>query len=432
MRLILTRLLFIVTMLSLSGLPSFVHAETSPTLEQQVSALTALVVHLETKKAANKGVSLSRAEMQTIIDDSISWLSVAQEENGHFRYEYAPYEDRYLADDNIVRQAGALYQLGEALRQEESAEEIDKESVDDNADEIASTMAHAIGYFASLSGEGTHTGKSFLCIIEKENSTRCKLGATALALVGILSFVQSNQYHNYYHNYDDLDYHGLVASYFAYIEAMRKENGGFRNTFDLSGGAQSFAESSFSNGEALLALVRYHDYRPNKTFQKSARETFDYLKTTPFDTALYLWMMAALDHMYAWEPHAEYEAYVRAYTDWRLESVAHLRQTGHNMCAYTEGVALAYGILDTFLPEAALAAYRREIDFWLKKGSVLQVTKNDRYRVTIEEGVPSFWSIADMGRAYGGFLTGESVLTQRIDFTQHCLSAYLVWNNIKK
>lgn len=30
-----------------------------------------------------------------------------------------------------------------------------------------------------------------------------------------------------------------------------------------------------------------------------------------------------------------------------------------------------------------------------------------------------------MEQALGGFLTGENELTQRIDFTQHCVSAYL-------
>lgn len=404
--------LSVVFSLSVSPLLAVAAAEQSLTLDQQVSALTAELNRLRARVNGQSGVPpLSSSATEKIINDSISWLIATQEENGHFRYEYAPYEDRYLDDDNIVRQAGALYVLGEALRREES----------DGA-AIEAAMIRSIGYFEALSKEGTYNGKTFRCITEDKNSARCKLGATSLALIGMTSLVEHND--EYRDTYDK-----LIGSYIGFIQAMQKENGGFRNLFNVEDDIQSDAESSFSNGEALLALVRYHSYHPNKTTKKDIDETFTYLKEdVPFDIPLYLWVMVAVADLYKKEPRAEYEDYIKAYTDWRVTGFVDRRGTEHNMCAYTEGVALAYDVLEEFLSEPTLVQYRDELTFWLTKGSTLQVGNDDQYRVLFTNDIPSFSMIKNQARAYGGFLTSESVLTERIDFTQHCLNAYLVWN----
>ena len=56
----------------------------------------------------------------------------------------------------------------------------------------------------------------------------------------------------------------------------------------------------------------------------------------------------------------------------------------------------------------------------------------DQYRVLSFGTPPVFGAIKAPAKAYGGFLTGASELTERIDFTQHCLDAYLVWNTFEK
>ncbi len=59
---------------------------------------------------------LANDELKTSINAGATWLIHAQEPNGHFRYEYLPYEGTYRVDDNMVRQTGALYALGEVRR----------------------------------------------------------------------------------------------------------------------------------------------------------------------------------------------------------------------------------------------------------------------------------------------------------------------------
>lgn len=391
------------------GLPMVARAQTEPALEEKISALSALLDRLETEADARRGVYLSDGEIQTIIDESLRWLLRTQEESGHFRYEYVPYENRYLDGDNIVRQAGSFYQLGEVLRHEAG----------DGA-AIADAMRSSLGYFASLTREGVFEGTSFRCVAEHETSTRCKLGATAHVLVGLLNLAEYDK-----HNADA----DFIAGYAAFIGAMQKESGGFRNVFDTAKRVQSAGESSFSNGEALLALARYYGYRPDTAVRERAVRAFAYLSTLSFDNSLYLWMMAALADMRDWEPRPEYAAYAKAYTDWRFASAAHMHGTRNNLCAYTEGIVLAYKALDAVLTEAERVRHRAEISYWLANGSVLQITDDDTHRVVISDGVSSFLTLRDPERARGGFLTSESALTERIDFTQHCLNAYLVWHN---
>jgi len=68
--------------------------------------------------------------------------------------------------------------------------------------------------------------------------------------------------------------------------------------------------------------------------------------------------------------------------------------------------------------------YLHEINFWLNKSSDLQITDQDRTRVIHSGDRSYFGEIVNFARARGGFLTGQDQLTQRIDFTQHCLSAF--------
>jgi hypothetical protein len=70
-----------------------------------------------------------------------------------------------------------------------------------------------------------------------------------------------------------------------------------------------------------------------------------------------------------------------------------------------------------------LEKYDRELEFWLSKSSDLQIQESDAFRYISD--TKSFGALQDESKALGGFLTGLVELTQRIDFTQHCLSAYL-------
>ncbi len=403
--------------LVLCGAPTVVSATTpSVTLERQVAALVAEVGRLKAHYNTRGSIPpLSSLELSQITESGVSWLLAAQEPNGHFRYEYVPYEDQYLDDDNMVRQAGALYGLGEALHHRVG-----------DATTIEAAMERAIGYFTSLSQTGTYAQRKFRCIRSSEKSTECSLGTTALALIGVLRLAESD------HTAARV-YAPLIASYGAFVSAMQKDTGGFQSSYVPARERQSLVESSYSTGEALLALVRYDAFQPDSERKKAIEKTVSFIRgSVPFDSALYLWAMAALFDLSIQHPRADNAMYVQAYTDWRMAGFVSQRGTSHNVCPYTEGLVFAYGVLMTARPSVILQKYRDELLFWLQKGRSQQVGTADHTRVVFTKNIPTFVTIADPVHAYGGFLTGESELTERIDFTQHCLNTYMVWGALQK
>ncbi|MCK5027890.1 MAG: hypothetical protein KAS07_05720, partial [Candidatus Pacebacteria bacterium] len=333
----------------------------------------------------------------------------AQEENGHFRYEYVPYENKYLEDDNIVRQAGAMYVLGEVLRRDTN-----------NTYDLKENVERAALYFEKLSLKDEYEGRQLQCVVGKKGSRTCVLGTTSLVLVGLLDLVE---------RYPSLaeEYAEIIDEYAEYLVAMKKEDTGFRNYYYVGREEQSDKESSFSTGEALLALVRYYRFHPTDEVKQVIDNTFEYISSeeVSFDFGLYLWAMAALKDLNEIDSQERYVSYVQDYTDWRIDGFQHRRGSTHNMCAYVEGVISAYSVLEPNVKEEQKEKYLNEINYWLGQSAKLQITEEDTDRLIYEDSTAHFATLADPDQAIGGFLTGERELTQRIDFTQHCLNSYV-------
>lgn len=394
-------LLCVLSLLGMST-PYDLYAASSPhTSDIQSGQLRAISSYL-TRTYTKNTSPLTDAEMREIISEGISWMQSAQEENGHFAYEYVPYEDRYSVDDNIVRQAGALYILGEAVRREKDIDGIDE------------TIEKAISYFETLSKTGTYDGKTFRCIVEKTTSKRCKLGATSLALIGTLSYVDAFPEKK-------TEYKHLIEDYRTYILAMQKESGGFREVYRTDTKTPLEKESSFANGEALLALVRTYTYEESGDVKDAIDAAFNYLKVQPYDANLYLWIMAAVKDMETFWPSDVYTTYAREFTKWRLDyGVKHPRT--RNYCAYAEGLASAASILKN---EPIYTALRREIDIRNRSHQALQLTDTDTMRIIQTPDGLALKTLETPGLALGGFLVSDAEPSQRIDFTQHCLASYI-------
>jgi len=413
------RYMFIIVMLVL--LPVSVdaaeHEERLDVLHGQLEALSRHVDHILFDLRAQNGISIDPLSVETIdamISDGISWLKTAQEkegdELGHFRYEYKPYEGTYTDDDNIVRQAGTFYQMGELAR------------VEGHTHELEESLLRSAEYFTSLTREDAFAGNEFGCIVRHENSDVCKLGATSLALVGLLDLVAAYPEHT--EVYED-----LIHEYAAFIKAMKNEEAGFRNRFYVDQRLQSSKESSFSVGEAMLALVRYYQFTEDKESKELLLDTFSYINSdaVPFDTPLYLWAMAALRDMHNLWPDKAYITYAKEYTDWRVEGFRNRKLTKYNMCAYVEGVASAHALLKPHVSTKTADSLQTEIDFWLAKTKELQISRDARFRVVPnQDGDLVFKELVEPDRAHGGYLTARDELSQRIDYTQHCLNAYML------
>jgi hypothetical protein len=379
--------------------PVFAADQNEKDLQAQLNALREYLVRIQGNTTTTP---LTQKEMHSVITEGISWMLEAQEESGHFRYEYVPYEDVYLQDDNIVRQGGALFILGETYRK--------------NPDVVSGMdegIEKAIEYFESLSVSDTKD--DFRCVANTEGSGTCKLGATALVLLGILGYVEGNPS-------KESTYEDLIEDYTTYILSAQKDEGGFSNAYRKTKGFEP-EESPFSNGEALLALVRAYQYEEDAQVKESIDDAFLYLKDKEFDSALYLWAMAALKDMERLWPNPVYVSYTHEFTEWRMARATRTPKD-RNTCAYIEGVTSAYSIV----PESDASTrslLRSEIDTFNRFHRTLQLSEDDLYRVENNDEGVKLVKLSKPTRAQGGFLTAHSVPTQRIDFTQHCVSAYL-------
>jgi hypothetical protein len=384
--------------------PSYARAEAeTDTLTAQLEAISSYVV----RSFGTGQKPLTADELRASVRAGATWLVNAQEQSGHFRYEYIPYKGIYRNDDNIVRQTGALYALGEILRK-----------TNNNLYDVARTTERAVDYIEILTKEDRFEDKEILCITRTVRGMRCPLGATSLALIGILSYVEAI-------SGKDTEYRTLIEGYLSHILASQKENGGFRTDYVIQGDV-SEKESPYSNGEALLALVRYYQYEPDPDVKAAIDAAFAHLKTGPHDAALYLWIMAALSDMQKLWPSDAYVTYTKSFTDWRVAGgKQQLTERTRNFCGYSEGLSAALSVLKGHIPVSTYDALKTELDVRNLRHYTLQLRKGDHYRITTETGVTNMSELANETYALGGFLTSDREPTERIDFTQHCITSYM-------
>ncbi|PJF38142.1 MAG: hypothetical protein CUN55_18515, partial [Phototrophicales bacterium] len=153
---------------------------------------------------------------------------------------------------------------------------------------------------------------------------------------------------------------------------------------------------------------------------------YKYLKEQPYDSGLYLWIMAAIKDMQTLWPDDSYSNYVADFTTWRMKRLFSHRFGGRNLCAHSEGIASAYSVLREAEATKMLPLVRDELDYWNRRNSWLQVGDTDRIRLKqTASSTVEFVAADNMKLAKGGFLTAQDELLQRIDFTQHCLSSYV-------
>ena len=105
---------------------------------------------------------------------------------------------------------------------------------------------------------GELEGKQFQCVLR--NSQVCSLGATSLTIIGILDLLEK---------YPELEttYEKQLSELVNFLLVMKKPNEGYKGYYRYHG-PPSEKESDFSNGEAVLALIRYYAFSQNEEVKK--------------------------------------------------------------------------------------------------------------------------------------------------------------------
>ncbi len=341
--------------------------------------------------------ALKDDQVSEIISLSIDWFKNVQLEDGSFLYQTNAESNLASDSQNFVRQAGSFYALSEVYKRDL-----------DNFYDLDSTIRSFADFFRSNSVSGKYAGYSFYCV--KDENEECRLGATALFLSGLINYSSRNT--TFYSEFEK-----YIEGYKNFLLAMRIKDAGFMTSF-ANGKVNNEEESAFFNGEAFLALALYYKFNNDEKVLNEIVSLWPYFRDLygkNFDGNFYLWGMLALKELYYVVDMNEIFDFTALYSRSRVKKFNRLKGSENSYCPFLEGISAANFILKDDKSEFALN-FRNEFDFWLQKTSIFQIVSDEFYE----------FKIKNLRNSKGGFVSGISDPTLRIDNTQHCLNAYLI------
>lgn len=323
------------------------------------------------------------------------YLMSTQQDNGLFRYEFDLIRARQSKKNNVVRQCGAGFALGQYFLHTGDAR-------------VGAALQRALAAYGQHS---VATGRGRLVTLNGKLS-KAKAGASALALLTELYYSGRSgdeRFSSYRHAWRD----GLLG--------LQNEEGGFARSPRVP------TQSPYSNGEIWLALAYYHrrfpdDAKVSKALEKADRYFLSHYSATPH-IGFFHWGLMAAAERYRGTGEARFARFgvdqVTHYLD-RLRPGVNPRS---NSCYAVEGLLSAMELAETVNAGSGLAGrlgerIRRE----LEKNAQLQIVPGqERVHFTGDRFLVS----PDLRRMPGAFLNGRVVPRLRVDATQHCLSAFL-------
>lgn len=198
------------------------------------------------------------------------WLVNTVMEDGKFDYEYFPNQDKGSAGYNIVRHAGSVYGLFEMyhLASEEPALAADKDRYIDAA-------SRAIGYiYDDTKAPDGAKEPNRRCLV---SNNRCDSGSVALTLMTFLSRPDPKdvpaQYRDAIYRAEDEEIMGgLGLTLLDMIDGDGKVFASYREAMRES---KVRKEPLYYPGEAMLALLRFHEKTGDERWLKGAQAIGD-------------------------------------------------------------------------------------------------------------------------------------------------------------
>jgi hypothetical protein len=359
-------------------------------------------------------------------------LLAMQLPNGLFRYDFDFLDGAPSGKDNVVRQAGALFALGEYLIEtgdprvaaalRAGLARLDALSLPLGKGELQSTL-EALGLYATQSWNLQLALDRWGLLYRPEGEARVVAepdggyptalsGGTALALLSELELRAAT---------GDERFARARRAWLQGLLTLAVPGRGLRER------PGALSESPYVNGEAWLALAAYCEAFPDdETAAAALRDLEEYLLDRygeQPDRLFYHWgaMAAAARHRATGDPR--FETFAARQSAWFLDQLASEEQDGGNTCATVEGLASALAVLGTAPEHAELAGRLREqVAAELAHDRTLQIREGQE-RLEVGGGAVLFAPrLADYG---GAFLLGSFDPYTRIDLTQHCLSGLL-------
>jgi hypothetical protein len=214
------------------------------------------------------------------------YLARSVRSNGRFKYLVDPVSGRSEPGYNLLRHAGALLALGVWTRTSPSAEA--SRAISRSADYLLERVRKV--------GPG-----GLPCLVSKG---RAKLGGSALLLLALLEPAAAPR--------SDFD-RDLGEGLADYLISQQDRSGAFRSVRRLDGGARASFDSSYYPGQAVLALLRFHEAAASPRHLRAALAGAHHLvasepRPLPQVDAADHWLIMALDEAHRFENRPEFAA----------------------------------------------------------------------------------------------------------------------------
>ena len=324
-----------------------------------------------------------------------TYMGNIQRKTGYFSYEFDFVSGSWSRSDELVRQAGASYGLGEYLLSHHDA--IAKEVVEKA---IKAYRTNSVPF------------KQGKLLTDNRDLKKAETGATALALIGALQYAKAIGDHQF-----DTD----IQAWKSGLLGLYHPNGGF------AGGAADAEESPYFNGETWLALSIYFESYPNDEKVKVMLPALDAamikLYSAEPDIGFFHWGLMATARRYQ-------QTKDERFVDFGVNQVNSFLTKLHpdfdeevNSCYSVEGMAAFLPVLQQSQPNQVLAArllgrLRQE----MQKNLGMQIAPGQKTLALIGGRT---LAAPELPKYAGAFINGLDRPQIRIDFTQHCLSAML-------
>ena len=359
---------------------------------------------LESPRAGRCERKLTRDVLSRSLELDVSFLLQHQRPVGNFDYEYDYLTKQSSNDDNEVRQAGALWGLALNYQNGRTAK-------------LQAGIERGLGFFEKHSTE--HGGRRCAHYPGADLGSTGTVALVALAYIDYLRTPPQGVTEKAL-----APYQAQLDQYLTHLEGSLRPDGLWYGQYDTKDCSASGEPSSYSDGEALLALVKAFKYLGYARLEPTIRRAAAAGKKLNIDAALaadsdsdvtkgyYQWSTMAFYEL-ATANLADTSSYgdtVLRLADWMIDvhgTLWRLRNTGY---AY-EGIIHAYALAKQRHDAARVAKYGCIIDLGMSRLLNWQV------------GGPLASDFAARGKddplALGGAQNEARDAALRIDVTQH-------------
>jgi len=357
---------------------------------------------------------VSAEELKKSVIMAAEWLVKMQQSDGYFTIYFKPFERTNEADEDLLRNAAAIWSLFEAYQKFGQSAFL-------NSALLGLDYLHKNSVF---SGQGKNLG-----IKETSALPTGTLNFSLLSLLDAYKTLRSPIYLEEAKKTGD------------FLLGLQNANGSFKSHY--GGGIKVEKNDDIYDNQAIFALVKLFRYSQDGKYLEAAKRAFDFQKTNfqekrQFDKeqsiAVYAWLVNASRELYEIDKDENTAKFGIEVADWLMDyqrfygpkvEIGAFQNTTKSKYVYTAGTAkAAEALADAFYlaRNTGLATDKYLISFknairWL---SQMQYSEKDSYYLSTDV----------YNKIKGGFKTDYLNRDARIDYASHYLLAGIGLLNI--